>query len=236
MESKIVLILFVGLCGVYAQSSEETENFEYPCDSTDDWGCIRDFLASTGQCDKASHEDGVPLKMEDIHTYVPKLNVSLISKDCEVTFHGSKILDFYMNKDSNNLILTVDFDAITLVTPRTIFNFERFGKDPLVIEEYINITYSAAITIRIAWSDHIDVDDLRASGYVKDGSPSFIIGPKVTESSNEIVQNALAGLEADIPTVMQELWLTKAYYYTCVFLNKFLCDFGYLYDGRINRP
>ncbi|XP_028169502.1 uncharacterized protein LOC114359357 isoform X2 [Ostrinia furnacalis] len=134
-----IIFLFL-LIGVYGQdSSDSANNFAYPCESLD-LDCIRDYFSHTG-CREVSYEDGESIQKEMNVAYMPRLNGTLISTDVEVKFYGSTITKFYVNKDTNNLVLSINFEGMNINSPHGNLRINQRGREPVYAEDKVNATY-----------------------------------------------------------------------------------------------
>ncbi|XP_028169500.1 uncharacterized protein LOC114359356 [Ostrinia furnacalis] len=241
MASKFVCLLLL-VCASYtaaqdssdnstSSSNDSSQNLSEPC-STDDLDCIRQYFMSNERCRPNSHEDGVAIHKDVQVSYIPKINVTVISLDDYITFYGSTIKKFYINNDSNNLVISIGFEGINLNSQRCTFAINQRGGEPKLVEDYVNATYSAEITAVISGRGK-EIRSAEVSGYSTNAYPPFELGPKISESSDEVVQAMYQELVSDIPTAVQELLLTKAFYFFYVYLQSYICDYDIEYTGQM---
>ncbi|KAL0879540.1 hypothetical protein ABMA27_003278 [Loxostege sticticalis] len=233
MESK-VFVLFLLVC-VYGQDTNIGEdNFSYPCDSLT-LDCVRNYFKDTGLCTEASHEDGQPIQKDREMTYVPRINVTIDSYEAVLTFYGTGIEAFYINKDTNNLVMAVSSEGINLYSPRTNYYIDQRAREPLVVQDYVNNTYFSVLTAVIPSAGKEGIDGTKVSAYNTQAIPILNLGPEITKSSNPAVQKVYQGFLDDIPASVEELLLTKAPYFFYNYLQNYICDFGFEFVGEIKH-
>ncbi|XP_063831926.1 uncharacterized protein LOC135081113 [Ostrinia nubilalis] len=225
-----IIFIFL-LIGVYGQdSSDSANNFAYPCESLD-LDCIREYFSHTG-CREVSYEDGESIQKEMNVAYMPRLNGTLISTDVEVIFYGSTITKFYVNKDTNNLVLSINFEGMNINSPHGNLRINQRGREPVYAEDKVNATYSGELTAIIPWEGKRGIKEAHISSYNTNPYPPIAVGPNISNSSNPVVANFYAALLDDIPTEVQELLLTKAPYFFYVYFQNYICDYGIEYTGE----
>ncbi|KAL0879550.1 hypothetical protein ABMA27_003288 [Loxostege sticticalis] len=206
------------------------EDFEYPCDDDDDLeSCVRDYFAASDNCKPVSHQDGDPIFRKQKEVYFPKINLTVVTTDSNITYHNSQIRAFYLNKESGNLVFAIDFEYIKLYSNYSYFYFYQVAKEPIVTGDFVTGSYPCTLTAVIPASNGITKDSIkkaRITAYLPTGYPPFIIGPRVLESLNPVIVKTVAALLADVPTAVLEIFLTGAPHFFLVYLQKYICDFG----------
>ncbi|KAL0829929.1 hypothetical protein ABMA28_003402 [Loxostege sticticalis] len=239
MESKLALLLLL-VCVAYAagqgssqsSGSDDDNDYSYPC-SLDDLNCVRNYFAQSGMCSKVSHEDGETVQSEKLVCFTPKFNASYTCLDDSITFYGSKLKEFYVNTKSNNLVMSVSFEAINLYTPKAIVDLQVSGQEDVVVETYINVTYSVVLTLIVPNAGRDGLARASVTSYNTNAVPPFAFGTEVTESSNEVIKNFWNALVQDVATAVQELFLTKGRYLAFIYLQSYICDYGVQYTGEL---
>ncbi|XP_028169497.1 uncharacterized protein LOC114359352 [Ostrinia furnacalis] len=214
-----------------SSSSDSSDNLSKPC-STDDLDCIRQYFMSNERCRPSSHEDGVAIHKDVQVAYIPKINVTAISLDEYITFYGSTIKKFYINNVSNNLVISIDFEGININSQHCTLAINQRGEEPKLVEDYANESYSAEITAVISGRGK-EIRSAKVSAFNTNAYPPFELGPNISQSSDDVVQAMYQELVSNIPTAVQELFLTKAPYFFYVYLQSYICDYGIEYTGQI---
>ncbi|KAL0829931.1 hypothetical protein ABMA28_003404 [Loxostege sticticalis] len=212
--------------------SGEDNDYSYPC-SLDDLDCIRDYFAQSGMCTKVSHQDGKSIQRPKLVGFLPSFNSSYTCLDNTITFDGSKIESFYVNKRSNNLVMTIYFDGCSVYTERLQLAIHVRGRENVLVEDYVNITYTAALTGIFPKAGLNGLIGAAVSSYNINPSPPLELGAKISESSNEVVSNWYNALENDISTGVNELLLTEGPFLYSLYIQTYICNYGVEHTGDL---
>ncbi|KAL0829932.1 hypothetical protein ABMA28_003405 [Loxostege sticticalis] len=218
--------------GSDGSSSSEDDNYFYPC-SSDDLDCIRDYFANTNLCSKVSHEDGKSIHRDVLVAHLPKFNGTFVCLDDTITFYGSSIAAFYVDKKTNNLVMSISCEGINVYTAKAKLAIHVRGHEPVRAEDFINVTYTTEITAVMPNAGRHGVAAASVSSYNINAQPPFELGPEIADNSNEIVKEFVQAVLSDIPTAVAELHLTKAPYLFYVYLQEYICNFGIEYTGML---
>ncbi|KAL0829933.1 hypothetical protein ABMA28_003406 [Loxostege sticticalis] len=229
------LILLISLVyAIHGQdvSSSSDGDFYYPCQPQDNVNCIRNYFASTWRCKRVSHEDGVGIPSRSLlKSYVPTVNLTASSESDIYTFYGSRVTAFYVNRKTNNLVLSVDFDGINKNSTLTTFVVNQRGREPAVVSDYLNETYSVELTGVIPFRGRFGLKGSVVTVYNKNGIIPFDVGPNLITSSDPAISAMFLGLVGDIPSALQQLLLTKGPFFFYTYVQNYICDFGFKYTG-----
>ncbi|XP_059060999.1 uncharacterized protein LOC131853926 [Achroia grisella] len=133
----------------------------------------------------------------------------------------------FINKNTSNLIMTVNFKAIRKYNEVSDFYFHRVGKEPLVTSDFSNVTYGPTIiTAVIPFKHGLDLQNAMITSYITDGNPSYTIGPRVYANPDPDLQNVYGTLINDTATSTQEAFFTEGPFFFRTFLQYTICDFG----------
>ncbi|KAL0829928.1 hypothetical protein ABMA28_003401 [Loxostege sticticalis] len=232
MKSQIFFLFFLAdIC--YGKDTYSGENISHPCDSLEDLDCIRDYFANSGQCTKISHKDGEVIEKDKNVAYMPLINATLYSSEVGCIFYGSSITAFYIDKDSNELVMSINFEGMNIFSPHGSLHISQRRKKPLVVEDTVNATYSGELTAIIPSTGLDGIKAASVSSYNTNAYPTIAVGPKISQSSDPVVSKTFEALLADVPTIVQELLLSKGPYFFYVFLQNYICDYGYEFTGKI---
>ncbi|KAL0829924.1 hypothetical protein ABMA28_003397 [Loxostege sticticalis] len=197
----------------------------YPCDFEDDIDCVRHYFASSGQCKEVHNYANKPVYRDRLVAYVPGLNLTAVLVKSRLTFVGDKIIRFYINKKTQNLVMAVDFKSINVDTIRTTFIYQRRGQEPFKLADYTNGTFTVTLTAVIPIKKGIDFKESRVTAYIS-SIEQVEIGPKVLTSTEPVAVKTNAAIYADLPKAVLEYYLTEGPSSYFAYLQKYICDFG----------
>ncbi|KAL0879546.1 hypothetical protein ABMA27_003284 [Loxostege sticticalis] len=164
----------------------------------------------------------------------PQDNVNCIRSLSSLFFSISieyEYLTLYVNRKTNNLVLSVDFDGINKNSSLTTFVVNQRGREPAVVSDYLNETYSAELTGVIPFRGRFGLKGSVVTVYNKKSIIPFDVGPNLITSSDPAISAMFAGLVGDIPSALQQLLLTKGPFFFYTYVQNYICDFGFNYTG-----
>ncbi|XP_063831931.1 uncharacterized protein LOC135081117 [Ostrinia nubilalis] len=123
---------------------------------------------------------------------------------------------------------------MNLYTPHGLVRIDLRGREPVYVEDSINSTYSAELTAIIPREGRTGIDAAHISSYNTNAHPTLEVGPNISNSSDPIVSNYYAAFSADIPTMVQELLLTKGPFFFYAYFQNYICNYGIQYTGEVN--
>ncbi|XP_063831916.1 uncharacterized protein LOC135081107 [Ostrinia nubilalis] len=198
----------------------------YPCDFEDDIDCIRHYFASSGQCKETHNYARKPVYRDRLVVYLPGFNLTLIVTKTRIKYIGDRINRFYINKKTDNLIMSVDFENINIDSRYTTFIYQRRGQEPIKRADFTNATFSATLTAVVPLKKGIDFKQSRVTAYISDPITVPAIGPRVLGSTQPVVTQVNTAFLANLPQLFLEIFLTEAPSLYFGYLQKYICDFG----------
>ncbi|KAL0879548.1 hypothetical protein ABMA27_003286 [Loxostege sticticalis] len=197
------------------------------CENTEKKACVKNFFRTSFQCFVARFDDRQPVYRKRQTAYVPSVNLTLITTRDVITFSGSEIKNFYMNSKTNNLVMTVSFESIRIESGFTYYVISQRGQEPVIVGDSVNVTYTPTLTAIIPIINYkIDMKSASVHAYLYDASPKYEIGPGIAESSNPVVKKTVEALLSNLPTVLQEVFLTEAKSFFLSYFQSQICIFG----------
>ncbi|XP_041969196.1 uncharacterized protein LOC121726044 [Aricia agestis] len=138
---KILLCLAIFFIGSNCQQSvtKQKENrIVRPC-STSDIDCIRRYFGDHAQC-RVTHGP-VPDPMYFKHTYafLPAANMTLTSDDFYRTNLNGRIEEFYINKETDKLLIALEFKNLTIYSNNSYLAYHRRAKEPIINKTTLRI-------------------------------------------------------------------------------------------------
>ncbi|CAH2234679.1 jg6151 [Pararge aegeria aegeria] len=201
-------------------------NIERPCHVSFK-ECIKQYFSQHAKCEEKYGSVPDPLIRAVSTTFLTRLNLTLSATDVIYSGLNGNIEEFYINKATDKLVITIQFRNVTFYSKDTFYRFHRRAKEPVVNVDYLFINYrSVSTTTVIPCINDLQLDKSETYAYVDDASPRFNIGPKAFVSSDPGVTGTLPALLADIPTGVQEFFLTEAPFYAAAYIQHSICDFG----------
>ncbi|XP_045768898.1 uncharacterized protein LOC123869865 [Maniola jurtina] len=210
---------------IIGQINEEMD-IERPC-RVNDVSCIRHFFLHHSKCEEAHGPVPEPLHRKVSTTYFPRINLTLTATDVLYSGLNGKIVEFFIDKETDNLLISVEFRNVTFYSKEAYYRFHRKAKLPVVNKDFIFLNFpSFTTTTIIPHISELQLDKSETTTFVEDPTLVFSLGPKAFVSSDPAVPATLPVLYLDIRTGLQELFLTEGTFYAAVFIQKVICDFG----------
>ncbi|XP_028177050.1 uncharacterized protein LOC114364894 [Ostrinia furnacalis] len=214
------------------QVYNEEDEYTYPCEDTSDIVCVRSFFMSFFQCIAARFDDRQPIYRVSQTVHIPIANVTINTHKDVITFNGSKVEKLYYNPVTSSVVMTVSFKTLKIETGTAYYSISQVGKVPVTAEDTVTVNYENVwLTAVIALSNKLDMRNAKVSAYNYNARPSFSMGPELGNSSNPVVQSAIQAIHDNLPTAVQEIFLTEAYSYFIAYMQSHICYYGILLSG-----
>ncbi|CAH4001784.1 unnamed protein product [Pieris brassicae] len=113
-------------------TQDDTDYVERPCKIFDK-NCIRRYFAAHSLCTPKYQAVPEPVYRSQSTLYLPRVNTTVNSLDIYYTGATARIIEFYVNKKTNRLLLAFTFTNFTATAENNYFRFNRRGKEPVVI-------------------------------------------------------------------------------------------------------
>ncbi|XP_049697660.2 uncharacterized protein LOC126054859 [Helicoverpa armigera] len=187
---------------------DQKDSIIRPC-RLHDTNCIRHFFAQDFQCLPTEGPVHDPLELQDsIYVPVPHANLTYILNNPIIRgLNKWKIEEFFINKDTQRLVLEVVFDRIDVTCPQADLIYHRKGKEPLKGWDSTFIEYKdLSFTLTISYGKDAKSFNSHVYTFIPDAYPKYSIQPATHEYKDPGFKKALADLEGDVPLTVKELF------------------------------
>ncbi|XP_069362093.1 fibrohexamerin-like [Maniola hyperantus] len=200
---------------------------ERPCRLYDMF-CIRQYFAKHSRCKEALGPAPTPLYKAQSTFYLPRVNLTVTSNRLRLTGINGQVVEFYINKKTNKLLLAVEFKDFTASGDEHYFRFHRRGKEPIVnMDPTFNVTYSSfVVTIIIPNLKDLRFEDSESFLYTNDPTPRMVVGPRAFSGTDPQVQETFVKYIENLSANQKEGLLIEETFYIGSFIQYNICDFG----------
>ncbi|KAJ2937939.1 hypothetical protein O0L34_g14212 [Tuta absoluta] len=234
ISSVIILLfgsVFTGELGGYIEkvgNPDDTVKIERPC-PTYDLNCIRSFFGQHGHCQKTIGPVPEPISRPQSNIYFPRINLTLSIVDQRVSGLNGRVEEFYINRETDSLVLAVEFSKLTETSDKVYFKFHRRGKEPIVTIATYGVVFSPIIiTAVIPKLDSLQLDDAEVTVFITGKAAQFAVTPTFIASTDPQPAMSVASAFTNLAEDMQELFLTDSSYLIATYIQYNICDFGLL--------
>ncbi|CAH2055722.1 unnamed protein product, partial [Iphiclides podalirius] len=152
-----VLILFMGCCHAQnspalTKSGTSDENFERPCPVYDTY-CIRQYFANNANCKVAYGPVPEPYYRAQSTSYIPVANITTILTNIQLKGLNGRIEEFYVNRETDKLVLTIEFRGLSLNSSFAYFRFQRRSREPVVTGDAVTVVYQSVVSSALSEID-----------------------------------------------------------------------------------
>ncbi|XP_045778805.1 collagen alpha-2(I) chain-like [Maniola jurtina] len=202
-------------------------NVERPCHASFE-ECVKQYFVQHAHCKLSYDRVPEPLVRPVSTTYLARVNLTLSASDVIYSGLNGNIEEFYVNKETDKLVITIRFRNVTYYSKDTFYTFHRRGREPVVNVDYLFANFrSLTTTTVIPYIDDLKLDRSTTHAFVDDANPRFNFGPWAFVNSDRSVRETLPTLMADMRTNVQEFFLTEAAFFAVTYIQRNLCDFGF---------
>ncbi|CAH0719026.1 unnamed protein product, partial [Brenthis ino] len=132
-----------GLGGPNSQNGglgNEEYKFERPCQVFDIY-CIRKYFAEHSICKESYGPTPDPMYRPQSTIFLSRINLTVTANDVLYGGLNGRIEDFYINKETDRLVLAVEFRNLTFYAKDTYYRFHRRAREPIVTRDYLYFNY-----------------------------------------------------------------------------------------------
>ncbi|KOB69467.1 Fibroin P25 [Operophtera brumata] len=218
-----------------------------PC-ALDDRQCIRKYFAQNSKCKPAYGPIPDPLYLKRNTVYFPFANITLLRTRVRITGLSSiKINEFYVNKDTGNLVIALDFQNMNQSSPRNLNCIRKFfasnsrcsvsrgpAPDPVIFQtdtvylSYVNLT---VVLDNVQTTPYLQLDKADIHADVADSNPPYAVGPYAYNSTDPSVQRTFNEMTSTLPQALRESFVLKSSLLLTVFIQNNICDFACNYEA-----
>ncbi|KAI5643355.1 fibroin p25 domain-containing protein [Phthorimaea operculella] len=231
MKNYVCLVIWLVSfgCSVYGQrvgNPDDTAKIERPC-PTFDMNCIRNFFEKHAHCKKMFGPAPDPLYRPQSTVFISRVNLTVTSNDVKIGGTNGRVEEFYINRDTDKLVIAVEFRNNTQSTNSSYFRFHRRAKEPVVTLASASVSYQSFITTAVIPKiDNLQLKRAECTTFVNDNNNNMVISPSAFESSDPQVQQTGVELYQDVPTTIQEIFLTDSSFFITMYIQYNICDFA----------
>ncbi|XP_063895630.1 fibrohexamerin-like [Helicoverpa armigera] len=198
-----------------------------PC-SLHNVDCIRRFFARNSRCSPVHKPGSDTHRIKTLPTFMPHINVTFTLNYLELKgLNNYKINEFYINKETDTLVLEVVFPNLRAYSPIIVITYHRRGKEPTQLADFGFIEYKdLSLTLTVSHIKDINLSNGHVYAYISDSAPKTGLGPNFTLTKDPQQQIATTQLFARIGLTLQEVFLTQGPVFMNVFLQNSICDFN----------
>ncbi|XP_061717261.1 uncharacterized protein LOC133525055 [Cydia pomonella] len=199
---------------------------ERPCQVYDTF-CIRKFFAEHSKCKISGRKLPEPFyRAQAGYQYTPA-NISATAVDGIYNgLSNARVDEFYINKVTDNLVIAIYFDDVSIISNNTNVKFYRRGREPEVHTDFASLDFrKTTVTMIIPGLNNLRLD--RAEIYSESPLVPFSTGPRIGLSSDpEVVAMFLYLVTAGVPAETREAISTDGVFLGTTYLQYNICDFG----------
>ncbi|XP_063366140.1 uncharacterized protein LOC134654602 [Cydia amplana] len=197
-----------------------------PCQAYDTF-CIRRFFAQHSQCNISGRQVPEPLFRAQATLNIPNTNVSATFNNVEYRgIKDGRVAEFYVNRQTDKVVVTIEFTNLTMRSRDTFLRYHRRAREPIITYGYTVIEYpSILLTVTIPQVNDLLFEKSDNFAYAN-AIPKVDMDPRLGESSDPVVPNTFAFMRANLATFATEALLTQSQFFSTVFIQKVICDFG----------
>ncbi|XP_004922637.2 fibrohexamerin-like [Bombyx mori] len=228
-----ILVSFFGC----AKSSSEHPGSDYdsirrPCPSFN-IDCIRSYFQYHASC--VPHYEPIPdpLYLQKYSLYIANSNITVELNDVKVQgLLNAKIVEFYINKRTDKLVLAIETEKLTVETPRMLMKYLRKAQEPIELVDNLYVGYGVVtITATMPYINNIQLTNAEVTAYAEDGNPPYTMGPNINNSSDPVVKTSYEHLLNNIPFNIREAFVTQGPLFMANYIQYNICDFGLRFNS-----
>ncbi|KAI5643354.1 fibroin p25 domain-containing protein [Phthorimaea operculella] len=225
----LVFLIYAQIHTSNLEHIDDTAKIERPC-LTYDLNCIRVFFEKHAHCKKTFGPIPDPINRPEVTLELPRDNFTLVAPNLQISgLNNARMEEFYINRDTDNLVIAVDFRDFTQQSNNIYFKYYRRAKEPVVTVTPAVLNYtSQVVTAVIPKINDLQLHLAEVHTYSNDPTGEFLIGPAAVESTDPQPLASLTALFQDVPTANQEITLLNPQYFIGTYIQYNICDFGLL--------
>ncbi|KAI5638765.1 fibroin p25 domain-containing protein [Phthorimaea operculella] len=232
----VITLLFGIVCSATSEyegyekvgNPDDTAKIERPC-PTYDLNCIRVFFEHHGHCKKTFGPVPEPISRPQSNIYFPRVNLTLSIVDQRISGLNGRIEEFYINRETDRLVIAVEFTNLTQTSDKVYFKSHRPRREPVVtVTSYFSVFDPIIITAVIPKIDNLQLDDAEVTAFITGQTARFAVTPTLVTSTDPQPAMSVATAFTNLSEDMQELFLTDSSYLIATYIQYNICDFGLL--------
>ncbi|XP_028026142.1 fibrohexamerin-like [Bombyx mandarina] len=228
MKYKLCLFLssLLNLIAAKTAPCEELDPADVPCPNFG-LDCIREYFSKNSQCQIVYGPVPDPLYYGHYKVDIPNSNVTLDFSDVNVGGLNGNIVEFYINTETQKLVLAIETPSLRLYTEDALFQYNRKAKEPIERSDYLEVKYGRVTFTAVFHRLHnLDLSSADVNSYVENASPQFELGPCIDPSSDTEAQNEFRKLMSSFRDDLRELFSLQGQIFMTSYIQYNICDFG----------
>ncbi|XP_061380946.1 uncharacterized protein LOC133319709 [Danaus plexippus] len=206
-------------------SQRDETNIERPCQSFDIY-CIRRYFKKNSKCQEVLGPVPDPYYRAQSTLQFPVINATFSAFDVLYSGLNGRIVEFYINRDTDRLVIAVEFRNVTFYSKDVFFRFFRRAKEPITTFDYLYQNYQSFITTTIIPKiRNLQFARSKTNTFTNDAAPSFSIGPNAFNYPDPAVQGARASIILKASQLTREAQLTEGPFTAAIFIQNNICNF-----------
>ncbi|CAG9571936.1 unnamed protein product [Danaus chrysippus] len=121
-------------------SQRDETNIERPCQSFDIY-CIRRYFKKNSKCKEVLGPVPDPYYRAQSTLQLPIINATYTAFDVLYSGLNGRIVEFYINRDTDRLVIAVEFRNVTFYSKDVFFRVFRRAREPVTTFDYMYINY-----------------------------------------------------------------------------------------------
>ncbi|XP_026729785.1 fibrohexamerin-like [Trichoplusia ni] len=200
---------------------------EKPC-KISDLGCIRSYLTHNFHCKPAYGPAPDPYFLGSVTVPIPHANITYKPLDLKIVgLNNFKVGNFYVNHDSDILVLELVILEMAFSSPGIMLIHNRKGLEPIIVKDsmwvdYRDISFTITMPIR---HNKIQISDWHVYSYLS-SIPTYGLGPNFMYHPDPVVRKQTEKVH-DVVLSVKEAFTIKGPILTKVIVQSTICDFWY---------
>ncbi|XP_061717260.1 uncharacterized protein LOC133525054 [Cydia pomonella] len=199
---------------------------ERPCQVYDTF-CIRKFFAEHSKCKISGRRLPEPFFRAQSSYQYASANISVTAVDGIYDgLSNARVEEFYINKVTDNLVIAIYFDDVSIISNNTNAKYYLRGREPEVHTDVASLDFrKTTVTMIIPGLNNLRLD--RAEIYSESPLVPFSTGPRIGLSSDpEVEAMFLYLVTVGVPVETREETSTEGVFFGTTYLQYNICDFG----------
>ncbi|XP_012551242.1 fibrohexamerin-like [Bombyx mori] len=237
MRNYLCLIFMLFSCFSCARSSSKHPDSDYdsirrPCPSFN-IDCIRSYFQHHASC--VPHYEPIPdpLYLQKYSLYIANSNITVELNDVKVQgLLNAKIVEFYINKRTDKLVLAIETEKLSIDTPRLLMKYHRKAQEPIELVDKLYVGYGVVtITATIPYINNIQLTNAEVTTYAEDGNAPYTTGTNINNSPDLVVKTSYDSLLNNMPFTIREALVTQGPLFMANYIQYNICDFGLRFNS-----
>ncbi|XP_028025797.1 fibrohexamerin-like [Bombyx mandarina] len=213
-------------CDKNLDPADDPKNIERPCPNFD-LDCIREYFSSNSKCQIAREPVPDPLLLNHYRLNIANSNITMELNNVEVGGLNGNIVEFYINKETQKLVLVIEVDSVRLESIQVTFKYNRKAKEPIVRSDNATCDYGPmSFTVVFPSICDLDLNNAEVFTYVEDCNTKYTMGIGLYSSLDRVAEREYQKLIASMPGAVLESFITEGKIFMDHYIQYNICNFG----------